>query len=47
MKTITPIQSEWQFYRGAYPVPPGAETQTVDLPHTWNAKDGQLYFVQV
>ena len=41
MKTITPIQSEWQFYRGAYPVLPGAETEIVDLPHTWNAKDGQ------
>lgn len=41
MKTITPLQTGWRFYRGAYPVPPGAETQTVDLPHTWNAMDGQ------
>ena len=41
MKTITPLQTGWRFYRGAYPVPPGAETQTVDLPHTWNAVDGQ------
>ena len=41
MKTITPIQSEWRFYRGAYPVLPGAATQTGDLPPTWNAVDGQ------
>lgn len=46
MRKILPIQTDWQFKfgetkHGRVPKHAGAGFQTVSLPHTWNALDGQ------
>lgn len=46
MRKILPIQTGWQFKfgetkHGRVPKHAGAGFQTVSLPHTWNALDGQ------
>ena len=43
MRTVTNINNGWAFLKGTAEVPASlpAHAETVDLPHTWNAKDGQ------
>ena len=43
MRTIYNINQGWQFYKSAdlKTVLGGARGEAVDLPHTWNAADGQ------
>ena len=43
MRTVTNINKGWAFLKGTAEVPASlpAHAETVDLPHTWNAKDGQ------
>ena len=39
MRTVLNINQGWRFAKGVTEIP--ADAQTVNLPHTWNAKDGQ------
>ena len=41
MRNIININSGWNFYKNASDVSVSAEPEVVNLPHTWNAKDGQ------
>lgn len=41
MKKIMSLNKGWNFSLSAYPAESSADCAIVDIPHTWNAKDGQ------
>ena len=41
MRNTVSLNQGWQFYKNQSDLNALTEGVTVDLPHTWNAKDGQ------
>ena len=41
MRKILNINEGWQFYKDTYDIKRDAGGETLNLPHTWNARDGQ------
>ncbi len=41
MRTITSLNNGWRFAKTADPGDTAADWHSINLPHTWNAKDGQ------